>query len=788
MVTKGDSYWHARTVLSSLLFGIVLILGCSPKEHDAVVATIGDEPLTLSDYEKMYVKSNGTREAGTAASQEEREKFLDLIVKYKLKLKDAYHQGLDKKSDITQEIEQYKGSLAQSFLTEREVTTPGVRQMYKRRTEELRSAHILFDLKPDAGSADSATAYRDAYDVLTQLKTGSDFGTLAVNLSKDPSAKENRGDLYYATGGDLIGPFEDAAYSLKPGELCSTPVRTRFGLHIIKLIDRKPAPGEVRASHIMIRLPSMAAVADDTLKAYTRIRKIQDSLATGVDFADLARRNSEDGGSASRGGDLGWFSRRRWVRPFDDTAMVLKVGQISGIVRTNYGYHLIKCIDRRPVKTFDEAKQELETLYQQRRFADDNATFMTRLKKELGFVRRDSVLALFLSSVDSAKTLQDSSWAPRISPSLGKSMLLSVAGKSFSLDSVLSLMKARPDLNGINLRAQQVTVGVDRIAEQLLFSHKADLLAKENPDFAAIMREYKEGVLLYQIEQDRIWSKVAPSDSVLRLYFSEHREKFTFPDRVRFTDIRLSNEASAQAARQQLMSGTTFEQLVLDDSLRMRLPNNFTAVFPAKAAAVSKTAKAILASLAGQMKNDDALAVRLTALPDTLKDKKANLDLASKRIQAMKTILTKDYGIADPKVFLTVTPLAKDSTLSKKDRAARSQIVTIDLVGRQPHIVGSIERAVFAPGADERAKKADSLALGSISPPFFFRNGYSLLRLDGREPSRQKTFDEAGAEVSTSFQDYEAKRLEKEWIDGLKQQYPVTEQKESLRNAFKANP
>jgi peptidyl-prolyl cis-trans isomerase SurA len=538
VVTKSALFWHVRTILSLLLTGIVLISGCSPKEHDALVATIGDEPLTLSDYEKMYVKSNGTREAGAGASQEDREKFLDLIVKYKLKLKDAYHLGLDKKPDITQEIELYKGNLAQSFLTEREVTTPGVRQLYKRRTEELRIAHILFDLKPDAASADSATAYRDAYDVLAQLKTGTDFGTLAMNLSKDPSAKENRGDLYYATGGDLIGPFEDAAYSLKPGEIYPTPVRTRFGLHIIKLIDRKPAPGEVRASHIMIRLPAMAAIGDDTLKAYTKIRAIQDSLATGVDFADLARRNSEDGGSAPRGGDLSWFSRRRWVRPFDDTAMVLKVGQVSGIVRTTYGYHLIKCTDRRPVKTFEEAKQELETLYQQRRFADDNANLMTRLKKELGFARRDSVVTLFLSSVDSTKTLQDSSWASRVPPALGKSIVLSVANKAFSLDSVLSLMKGRPDLNGINLRPQQINVGVDRVAEQLLFSHKADLLARDNPDFAAIMKEYKEGVLLYQIEQDRIWSRVAPSDSILRLYFNEHREKFTFPDRVRFTDIR----------------------------------------------------------------------------------------------------------------------------------------------------------------------------------------------------------------------------------------------------------
>ena len=783
MLNRVVSFLILPGIVSSIFLGL-LVIGCSPKEHDAVVATIGDESLTLRDYEKMYIKSNGTREAGISASQEDREKFLDLIVKYRLKLKDAYQQGLDKKPDVTQEIEQYKSNLAQSFLTEREVVTPGVRQMYQRRTEELRVAHILLDFKPN----DSATAYKDAYQVLAQLKAGTDFGTLALNTSKDPSVKENKGDLYYATGGDFIGPFEDAAYLLKPGELYPVPVHTRFGLHIIKLLDRKPAPGEVHASHIMIRFPSAAPTPEDTVKAYAKIRKVQDSLAAGIDFAELAKRNSEDGGSASHGGDLGWFTRRRWIRPFDDTAMVLKPNQVSGIVRTSYGYHIIKCTERRPAKTFDEAKQEIETLYQQRRFPDDNAAFLARLKKELAFVRRDSVMSLFLSLVDSTKTLQDTSWEAKLPVALRKSGFLSIVGKSFTLDSVLSLLKARQDLVGINLRSQQVNTGVDRVSEQLLFTHKADLLAKDNSDFAAIMKEYKEGILLYQIEQEKIWGKVAPSDSILREYFSSHREKFTFPDRVRFTELRFTNEAIAKIARQRLLNGATFEQLVIDDSIRTRLPKNYTAAFTPKSAAVSKAGKAILAAVADQMKKDEVLSVRLTALPDTLKDKKNALDLASRRIQATKTTLTKEYGLPVSKILLTVAPLGNDSSLTKQNRAVKSQTVLIDIVGRQPQIIGSIDKAVLAPAADDRAKKADSLAVGDISTPFFFRNGSSVLRLDGREPSRQKTFEEAGAEVSTSFQDYEAKRLEKEWIDGLKQKYPVTEHKESLKNAFTAAP
>jgi hypothetical protein len=114
----------------------------------------------------------------------------------------------------------------------------------------------------------------------------------------------------------------------------------------------------------------------------------------------------------------------------------------------------------------------------------------------------------------------------------------------------------------------------------------------------------------------------------------------------------------------------------------------------------------------------------------------------------------------------------------------RARRVTAEILGRQPRIMGKPEQAILAPAADERAKRADSLAVGGLSQPFFFRNGYTILRLDAREPSRQKTNEEAGAEVSTSFQDFEAKRLEKEWIDGLKRRYPVVEQKDALRNAF----
>ncbi len=431
-----------RLACSGVLLLIVAVLagGCSPKEQELVVATVGPEKITLSEYEKLYVKSNGSWEQGAAASQEDREKFLDLIIKYRLKLEDAYKEGLQNKPEVRTEIQQYKGSLAASFTTEREIISPGLHHLYTMRNEEIRASHILISLSPTSSSTDSLNAYKKAYEIITEAKSGGDFGDLAVAYSADPSAKQNRGDLYYFTAGQMVLPFEDAVYALKAGEISSVPVRTEYGLHIIKVFDRKPAAGEIRCSHIMIRFNNQAPSPEDTLAGYKKMKALQDSLALGIDFAELAKRNSGDGGSAAHGGDLGWFARRRWVQPFDEVAFTLKPGQISGIVRTIYGYHLIKCYEAKPPKSFEESKQDLQSVYQQLRFQGDHNKYIAKVKKEVGYVQNDSVVAKFIAACDTGKSIRDSAWTSGITRSLGRSTIMSFGGRPVSVDSIVAII------------------------------------------------------------------------------------------------------------------------------------------------------------------------------------------------------------------------------------------------------------------------------------------------------------------------------------------------------------
>jgi peptidyl-prolyl cis-trans isomerase SurA len=758
---------------------LLVVTGCSPKAQE-IVATVGQDPITLHEYESLYLKGNGNRDSAAASSMQDRERFLELMVNYKLKLVDAYRMKLDQKPEIINEVQQYKGGLAASFITEREVTAPALRRLYERQSEEIRPNHILFALSLNATPEDSVTAYAKANDIIKALKGGADFKTLALENSQDPSVKQNGGDLYYITGGQMIPAFEDALFSMKVGEISSAPLRTQFGLHIIKVIDRKPAPGEIHCSHIMVRFANQKPSPEDTATAYAKIKALEDSLKQGADFSGIAARNSEDPGSAQRGGDLGWFQRRRWVQPFDEVAFTLKPGQVSGIVRTQYGYHLIKCMGVKPRKTFEEAKPELQQTYQQTGFQQEYGKLLDRLEKRVGVRRNEPVIRDFLSSVDSTKMVRDSAALANVSPTLLKSEIVHVGPISLTVDSVLSTMRGRQDLATTYLRGVQFSTSMGKVVEQLVWTVAADSLERIYPEFASILKEYKEGVLLYQVEQDNVWNKVAPNDSVLHLFFDAHRDKFTYPDRVDFSDLRMPTEPVARTIQAQLKGGRTMEEIAAADSARMAAPLQFEGTFKKGAPAFAPKSGALLTTVVKELKADSTLKVQLTVHPDTAKGKSKKL--AQRRIETVSAQLRK-LGLRPDRIITVTRPLAGKGA-GKSANMKEADAFELNIVGRQALVLGTIERAVLAPSTDERAKNADGLAPGNISDPFGFRGTYSIVRLNKRDPARQKTFEEAGGEVSSAFQEAESKRLETEWLQGLRQRYPVVEHKEVLKNAF----
>jgi len=767
----------------ALTIGIFSQFSCAPARQDMVVATVGDDDITIAEYENIFLKTSSSREAGEQASQEDREKFLGLLTNFRLKLLDAYGQNFHKDPAIIDEINLYKGSLTSSFLTEREVTRPGVRRLFEDRKMEYRASHILLTYPQNVAPADSAAAYGKAYDLIARLKGGEDFGKLAVEHSQDPTAKQNKGDLYFFTAGQMTRTFEDAVMSMKPGEILGTPVLTQFGLHIIKLHEKRPAPGEIRCSHIMTRFASPEPSPEDTAAALAKIMAAQDSLALGRDFAEVAKMRSSDPGSASNGGDLGWFARRRYVPEFDEAAFKLAPGQTSGTVRSRYGYHIIKCTDAKPPKTFEEAEKELQQLYQQTRFEEDQRKLVEKLKAETQFSLDDAVLNRFTAALDTLKTMKDARWPDSLTTGVRQSILMRFGQRTVAVDSTVALLKARPDLLNTSLKPAPFRKAVDKISEQLVFSLKSESLVNDSPEFASLMKEYTDGILLYQIEQQKVWSSISVTDSALKAYFDANRERFAFPERLEFSEIRASNDAEARSFVGQAKSGKRFEEIAFADSIRMKRKNNYQVQFAKRSSKLSGETLAALQSVAEDLALDPLLRAHIISHPDTALENTGNATLASKRLDRMKAHLKGTLGVSETRIQTFTRPVLKSVT-SADERSRLNTLVDIDIIGRRAAVVGKVERLLSAVDADERSKRADSLQAGELSRPFRFKNGISVVQLHRKEAPRPKSFEEAGTEVSSAFQEYESKRLEKEWLDRLRSLYPVTAYTENLQHAF----
>ena len=650
----------------------LLTHGCSPSVGDLVVLEVGPSRVNLADYQAFYLKNNSNLEVAKKSTQEEREHFLDLLTDYKLKLQDAYDRNLLNDPEIQKELQEYRSSLASSFLLEKELTEPGIKQMYERRQQNLRAQHILISVRQDASPEDTLKAYQKAMEVINLAKTVP-FDSLVAKYSEDPSAKQNHGDLYYFTSGVMVKAFEDAAYLMKAGEISKIPTRSSFGYHIIKILNIEPAHA-IKVRHIMMRFQSTTPDSTDSANSYARILAAQDSLKKGWDFAQLAIKVSEDPGSAPQGGELPWFERRRFIEPFEDAAFSLTIGQVSGIVRTPFGFHIIKLDSVKGVPSYSEIYDQLKANYQKNRYAEDYAEYIAGLKKRFGYKFNEDTFSAVIAQLDSTKTTDDSAWNMSISQDVRNMTIVTIDTRRIPADSILMILATKPDYRDLALRKAELRPKFDKIGDGFLIDYTAIGLENRNKEFATLMREYTDGVVLYKAEQLEVWNKTSVTDSALREFYEQNRDKFVFPEQVKVNEIVFDSDTTAMMIYDSLVHGADF------------------------------------AGLASRWNSDAKL---------------------------------------------------------RDDKGARG-LVSAD--------------------ADSATRRATQLAVGQYSEPIEIDRGeYVIVQLLGKEAPHKKTFEEAGAEVSNLYQEYESKRLEESWIEKIKQRYPVRQYKENLKVAFQSN-
>jgi len=547
-----------RNQIQSLILFIISIglISCSTSKKDISVAEFENQKVSLEEFENVYAKNNGGYDAAKSDSLSKKKNFLDLYVNFRMKIFDAKKRGIDQLPDVVSEYTDYKNKIGVSYLLEKKLVDPNIKELYEKRKEELRVSHIMF--RPDTSGEVGMHARANA--VLDSIKMGESFEEMAKKYSQDFYSAPNGGDIFYITAGEIIPSFEDACYTLKKGEVYPEPVKTQFGYHLIKVTDRKLRTPEIRASHILIQVKP-ESTSEDTTVALELVNSIKDKIKLGEDFNELAKEFSEDEGSKSTGGDLGYFTRRMMVQPFDEAAHNLKVGEVSDVVVTPFGYHLIKLVDRKPLKSFDEEKETLKGIYQRIKYNDDHKKLIDSLKAAFSYHLNSEVFDLVEQFADTTEFGEIYS-SSDLREKVGKSVVFTYAEEIMTVDSVVAHAIALPEFANRRINKAIFETVTNKVTETLILQKAVDYLPAKYPLFSELMEEYKNGILIFKLQEEEVWNKIEINEDKLKSHYEATKEKYQWPDRVDYAEIFVKTDSLAKIVYQLYKNGEEFDTLV----------------------------------------------------------------------------------------------------------------------------------------------------------------------------------------------------------------------------------
>lgn len=485
------------------------------KTSDPVLMTINGKKIPLSEFQYLYNKNNTQQ-----SEKQSIDDYVDMFVTYKLKVADAEAAGIDTTAAFKKEFIGYRNELARPYLRDTVVYNRLIREAYGRMKEDVDVSHIMVHRGETPESDAKNAAMLDS--LRTAILNGADFNELALKHSIDPGVKRNKGHMGWMSANQYPYTFEETAYNTPVGTI-SPVIQTDFGHHIVKVHGRRPARGQVLVQHILKLTQGMSP--EQAEKQKLAIDSIYAQLMNGVDFDSLAMAASEDPGTARKGGKLPWFGTGRMVPEFEEASFSLENGQISQPFATSYGYHIVKKLDSKGVKSFDEAKDAIVGAmnHDSRGLLPEKAK-LEQLKKEYKSSINNSTLDKIIAEINANGKL-DSSVVDKFRNS--RAPLISVGKKKIPVSEVIvdvPLYSEAKAESGVEILKETVNKALDKATIE---AEREALLDKE-PDYRNLVNEYRDGMLLFEVSNQNVWEKASKDKAGLENYFRANRSKYNW--------------------------------------------------------------------------------------------------------------------------------------------------------------------------------------------------------------------------------------------------------------------
>ena len=503
--------------VSLIIIALCMGSALSAQVEDSVVMTVGNRSITQAEFKYVYDKNN----AANKLDRKTPEEYAELYRRFQLKVVEAEQRGLDTLSAFRKELASYRAQLAEPYLTDRRTEDSLCREAYAHLQEDVEISHIMLRLPEKYKPADTLVVYNRMLQIRQRLQK-EDFGAVAAEVSEDPSAVDNRGYLGYFTGLMTLYPFEKAMYNTPVGKV-SMPVRVAGSYHLIKVHNRVPAHGMVHCAHILVLCDTNVDQEKQNM-ALQRVQLIRQRLQHGEDFAKVAAEMSDDKGSAVRGGDLSWFGVGRMVREFEQAAFAMTdTGTVSEPIRTSFGWHIIKLIDKKGVGSFDQRRDDIKrAMGYDGRSQIARQSLVRRLKAEYNYRFNEAGWQALRQVVSNCNELDSNCLAKT------DSMTAPIAtfGMRIIRQNELVRSAIAKAIEPMSTLENQVQSFID--AE--LIAYESTQLERKYPEFRYLVNEYHDGILLFNVSSLEVWDKAVNDTVGLKNYFQAHRSAYTWDE------------------------------------------------------------------------------------------------------------------------------------------------------------------------------------------------------------------------------------------------------------------
>lgn len=511
-----------KKTISLLILILIPVFGFA-QPSDTLI-TIDGHVVDSEEFMRIYNKNSNIAEE----NQKSIDEYLDLFINYKLKVVEAENLGYDTVTSFIQEMESYTHQLAKPYLEKNQSLDSFVMEAYERQQEEVNASHILLKINKNSLPADTARVYNRIIALREQILAGKDWDQVIKDESRDPDNPIG-GDLGWFSVFRMVYPFETAAYQTPVGEI-SMPVRTDYGYHLIKVNGRRPSKGEVKGAHIMTILPRNPNEVEKEA-AWDKINKAYAALEAGADWDSVALEYSEHKSTYKRGGSMGYIRTGSAPDTLLETLFSLDTFEYSQPFPTQYGFHIVMPEAFKPNPPFEEVEADIRAKVRSTgdilRITEEQ--MMNNIKEEYGFAFNEEKLDTLYKLMDT--TMYSGTWDPGVAAGLSDTVFF-IGDTVYTQYDVAKFFAQRRV--AVRVMALDMTMRARflRMMDDKIVEYERIRLPQKYPEYKNLLQEYHDGILLFNLTEDKVWRKAVEDSAGLKTFYDTLAEKYMWEQRI----------------------------------------------------------------------------------------------------------------------------------------------------------------------------------------------------------------------------------------------------------------